>query len=1153
MNSPDLSFDPMTVPLVYGQLIEASAGTGKTYTITNLCLRLLLGRNSPWQRPLAINEILILTFTIAATDELKFRISKRIEEARLAFRTGDDNDDKFVRHLLDTSSDLPTDLKLLTAASQLVDEASIFTIHGFCANVLGEQTFESGVLFDQDLNAERDHLLKLAAEDCYRTLIMPMQEDIRQLALTLWPNPTILARKLSPFLFRGELLVLPAQTPEDSNDLVLKAREAKALWRNENLEQILVNANLKKSLKPYKRLNQMTEFCLSPEIELNNELWKIYSAGTLAGAVKKGSVLPEHAALELITEVHLGIDTVITNLWHQIYASVSKLMQHHKETWNKMTLDDLLTSLAQAVNRPGASLPESMADRWPIAMIDEFQDTDNVQNSIFSRVYQGGNKGQSLLMIGDPKQAIYSFRGADVYTYINARRSSSKLHNLDVNWRSSPALIEATNVLFQRDNIFGNDADMPFVPVKPAQKNAEMKMMVAGAECLPYQLFVLEDTEQFSNVAELTEQAMNYAAEQTVLLINDERHTSLDGEPVNAGKIAFLVRKRADALVAQRALSSRGVQSVYLTLESVFQQDTAADLKLILDAILEPANDQAIKAALTTRLMQTTAIDIEDLNHDIQAQQAVLAEFDAYHEMWLEKGISPMLNALMKRRHLAKKWLQRPNGERQITNLRHLIEILQKQSGSVKGMHQLIKWFSHEQGDTENGAAEDRQLRLESDENLVKIVTMHAAKGLEYDIVMIPMPVFGTRSNKNAEPALFHIEQEGIYSAGVELGDDNHHRRLSAKEEQEENMRLLYVAITRAKYRCYLGVPKLHAFAGSAIGRLLDIKTLEKDESLLHRVRGVLPQNLFEIVETDKIVNTKFIDSAPRSPLTTPPPKPILDEHWRVHSYTGVAARLNVDEPVMVTGYADDDQNQEPQNQEPQNIQNLLTRHSFPRGARVGVILHSLMEDLDFQSDGFSVLCNRTLRRLGLEDEWLPVLEQWIQDIVRAPMGDFSLNRISLTDRLDEMEFHFPLTTSTNLVQFLIERGYLEGAANKALLLKGQMTGLIDLLFRHDGKYYIADYKSNFLGSSLADYNNEPVARAMQSHQYHLQYLIYTVAVHRMLKQKLAGYQYETHMGGAYYLFLRGMNQQDSRGIFFTKPDLETVLRLDELLGGISG
>jgi exodeoxyribonuclease V beta subunit len=250
----------------------------------------------------------------------------------------------------------------------------------------------------------------------------------------------------------------------------------------------------------------------------------------------------------------------------------------------------------------------------------------------------------------------------------------------------------------------------------------------------------------------------------------------------------------------------------------------------------------------------------------------------------------------------------------------------------------------------------------------------------------------------------------------------------------------------------------------------------------------------------------------------------------------------------MVTGYADDDRNEESP-----NIQNLLSRHSFPRGARVGVILHSLMEDLDFQTDDCSSLCDRTLRRLGLEDEWLAVLEPWVQDILKAPLGQFSLKDVGLTDRLDEMEFHFPLATSTNLVQFLAERGYLEGASNKALLLQGQMTGLIDLLFRRDGKYYIADYKSNFLGNSLTDYHDESIAHAMQSHQYHLQYLIYTVAVHRMLKQKLPGYQYETHMGGAYYLFLRGMNQQDSRGIFFTKPDLDTVARLDELLGGISG
>ena len=1148
MNSKEVGFNPMTMPLGNGQLIEASAGTGKTYTITNLCLRLLLGRDSPWQRPLAINEILILTFTIAATDELKYRISKRIEEARLAFRIGDDDDDIFIRHLLETSSDSSTDLKLLTAASQLIDEASIFTIHGFCARVLGEQTFESGTLFDQELNAERDHLLKLAVEDCYRTLIMPLQEDIRQLALTLWPNPAMLARKLSPFLFRGELQALPVQTAEDTNELVRKARKAQALWRDGDLGGALLNADLKKNLKPYRRLEQMTEFCLSTSIDLDNELWKIYAADSLAGAVKKGGDLPKHPALELITEVHTGISTATTNLWHQVHASVSSLMQHHKETWNKMTIDDLLTSLAEAVNRPGSSLPESMADRWPIAMIDEFQDTDNIQNSIFSRVYQDDIKGHALLMIGDPKQAIYSFRGADVYTYINARRLSSKLHNLDVNWRSSPAIIEATNTLFQQDNIFGNDSDMPFVSVKPAPIHVDMKMMVAGVECPPYQLFVIEDPDRFASVAELTERAMNYAAEQTVSLINGERHASLDGKPVTAGGIAFLVRRRADAVAAQRALSSRGVQSVYLTLESVFLQDTADDLKLILEAILEPSNDQAIKAALATRLMQTTAAEIDRLNHDIQAQQAVHAEFRSYHDMWLEQDVAPMLNTLMERRQLAQTWLKIPNGERQITNLRHLIEILQKQSGSIKGMYQLIKWFSHEQGDAATVSAEERQLRLESDENLVKIVTMHAAKGLEYDIVMIPMPVFVTRSRSSADPALFHIEQEGRYIAGIELGDDSYHRSLSAREEQEEDMRLLYVAMTRAKYRCYLGLPKLNSLSDSAIGRLLNIKTLKKDESLLDHARGIFPEALFEIISTDKIVHTMFTDSASRAPLTAPPAKPTVNDYWRVHSYTGVAARLTVHEPIMLTGYADDDQNDESP-----NTQNLLSRHSFPRGARVGVILHSLMEDLDFQTDDFGSLCERTLRRLGLQDEWLPVLEKWIRDILKAPLGQFSLKDVGLKDRLDEMEFHFPLATSTSLVKFLTEQRYLEGASNKALLLQGQMTGLVDLLFRRDGKYYIADYKSTFLGNSLTYYNNESVARAMHSHQYHLQYLIYTVAIHRMLKQKLPGYQYSTHMGGAYYLFLRGMNQQDSRGIFFTKPDLDTVTRLDELLGGSSG
>lgn len=1145
---PMSDFSPQQISFDQNQLIEASAGTGKTYTITNLVLRLLLGRDTPWQRPLAISEILVLTFTIAATDELKHRVAKRIKEARSAFRHG--TEDGFLQVLIDGSDDPKKDIKLLTAANQLMDEASIFTIHGFCARVLGEQAFESGGLFSQELNAERDQLLQLAAEDCFRRYIMPLPADERQIALSIWSNPDVLARKASNYLFRGSLRLNPQYDPEVTIEGVMNnvARVQKS-WINEDIESLLTSSDLKKGSQPIKRLSQMMTACQDESLDLDSELWQIYAREKLTSSTKKNGNTPEHEVLDLISSINQDLPVVRSNLWHEMLGHISTLMTSHKQNWNKLTIDDLLSALETAVNEPESSLPETIAARWPIAMIDEFQDTDTIQHSIFSRVYNNSDhrtQQQTLLMIGDPKQAIYNFRGADVYTYINTKRGLTKPHNLNTNWRSTPALITATNRLFSQTEIFGNDSDIPFQPVLPAEPNAAMQITLEGKLCTPYQLFVAEDPEKFANIGEISEALMNHAAEQTVKLINGKHEAMVDDQPVNAGQIAFLVRRRKDAQLAQEALAARGVQSVYLTLDSVFLEDTAADLKLMLEAVLEPGNDQAIRAALASRLMQGAADEIDRLNHDVVLQQSVLIEFREYHRNWLENGIAPMMNAFIVRRGLAEKWLAQRDGERQMTNLRHLIEILQKQSELFPGMYQLIKWFGHEQQDAETVSSEERQLRLESDENLVKIVTMHAAKGLEYDIVMLPMPVFSKPKRSNQDPMLYHQEIENQYLAAVELAGDKENRNAGLREEFDEDMRLLYVALTRARYRCYIGMPKIQHFASSAVAKLFGQQDLKKPDSLLALIEQTLPTELFEIVAADSSNITAYIDHSRASTLSPPQSRPIVADSWRVHSYTAVAARLTApQDPLQVTGYSDDDKS------EGEATASTLNRFNFPRGPRVGVVLHSLMEDIDFaDSIEHSRLCQRTLTRLGLDEEWAPVLESWLADMLAAPMGDHCLADISRPERLDEMEFHFPVSASGGLLKFLTDNGLIDSGNQNSLKLDGLMTGLVDLLYRREDRYYIVDYKSNYLGSTLESYSPGLLGQAMTSHQYHLQYLIYTVALHRMLKQKLQDYDYETHIGGVYYLFLRGLNPENACGVYQTKPQRALIEQLDSLLAG---
>ena len=1141
-----VEFSAARLPFTDNQLIEASAGTGKTYTITNLVLRLLLGRGHP---ALAINQILVLTFTVAATAELRARITRRINEARHAYRDG--TDDPFLQALIDESEDDVRDQKLLAAAVSLMDEASILTIHGFCTRVLAEQAFESGVLFNQALSAERDELLLKAAEDFFRADILTLNPEIRQLALGLWNTPEKLGNSLKSLLFRGPMELHPPGIEDlDPTALIELALNTKQRWLADDIEQCLQDAALHGRRKPMLRLPTMKTFCQSGTADLLDERWEIYSPATLELAVTAKGYMPEHPIFAQFEEVAGAAGRIRAWLWHHALQRVQALVQAEKDQWQHLTLDDLLSRTATAVARPDGRLATTIASRWPLAMIDEFQDTDSIQNEIFSRVYGGA---ATLLMIGDPKQAIYGFRGADVYTYVNVRRRTQGIHSLDINWRSSPAMIAATNLLFSRPGIFDNDEDMPFQPVMASPSNTEMKATQAGTEMQPYQVFTLEEPTEFANRPILLERAMNWAAEATAALLAEDSSVALDGKPVKAGQVAFLVRKRADAAAARDALNRRGIRSVYLAMDSVFLQDTASDLRLILEAIAEPGNEQAVRSALATRLMQNDLKSLDALNDDLEAQSAALDEFRHYHELWLQHDIAPMLNRLMVRRQLAEKWLAQPDGERQLTNYRHLVELLQERSKARPGMFQLLKWFAREQQAAEDMASEERQLRLESDENLVKIVTMHAAKGLEYDVVMLPMSVYSTKDGKTL-PALFHREQAESYIAALELGDNAAHRQLARTELDAEDMRLLYVALTRARYLCYLGVPKLSGLNGSAISRLLALDSLEKTDALYEPVNQALPAAHFNVIDGNSAGCTPLPVHKFAAEASAPPARPQVPGIWRLHSYTSVVSRLTVEKDTeVISGYQDDERDGDrypDRDGEHESAGSGLSRFRFPRGPRAGVALHSLLEDADFiDARSHQALCRRTLFRLNLEDAWLPVLESWLADILATPLATTALNLIERGDRLDEMEFHFPVSASAELTDFLRGHGYLREASDDRLTLRGYMTGFIDLLYRHEGRYYIVDYKSNHLGNQPQDYASDALHEAMDHHVYHLQYLIYSVAVHRMLRNRLPDYDYDTHFGGISYLFLRGMNGSDPLGVFSARPDQALVAELDRLMG----
>ena len=776
------------------------------------------------KRALLPSEILVLTFTIAATDELRSRIRDRVRLARDMFAGAvDPAKDEFVASMVASSTDPAKDRKILSAALQTMDEAAIFTIHGFCARVLTEQSFATGMLFDQSLDGDRDQLLQVAAEDCFRRTIMPLSEGSRDAALKLFPDPDTLVKKVSPFLFRHGLQYLPAETPVGLNLEPLKQdhQSCKTLWLSENITGLLLKANFHGGRTTVKRLKPghsafAEDYCNGEAFEPG--FWEPWTSEALEKACKPSTVIPKHRIFRLIDTLHHRRDEFTTNLLHRVTRMLREHLAETKLQIGQLTLDDLLVEVHRAVANP--DLTESLKTQWPAAMIDEFQDTDDLQFEIFTSIYDKSADDSMLLFIGDPKQAIYNFRGADVYTYINARQTADDSYSLSTNWRSTPAMIEAVNYLFQTPTFLAqrhrlsSSLHLPHHQTNTFDSKSTVKSQ-GPSICSLTSRPTLDNTENL----------MSHAAEQTVRLLHlaNQGLAVIDGKPITPGQIAFLVRSGRDAGQPTGVGNSRHSQCL-CHVGKVFLTETADDLKPILEAVLilpmkVPSNPHS------TRLMQCSVSELDAINKDWPQLYEVMTEFQEYHHLWATSEIAPMIERLMIQRNIPEKWLKQPDGERQITNLRHLAEILQHRSMVAPGMRRLLKWFQREKQSANTVTAEERQLGLESDSNLVQIVTMHSSKGLEYDVVMIPFAGFGEPRGREVTP-LFHQQQaDDSFVPAIDFSGSPESQLAAREEDFDETMRLIYVALTRAKYRCYLGLPMSKRIADTPIARLLGIQS----------------------------------------------------------------------------------------------------------------------------------------------------------------------------------------------------------------------------------------------------------------------------------------------------------------------------------------
>ncbi|MEF2239944.1 exodeoxyribonuclease V subunit beta [Xanthomonas arboricola pv. pruni] len=1243
-----MSASPVTDPYLHlplhgVRLIEASAGTGKTFTLATLFTRLVV------ERGLRIGQILAVTFTEAATQELRRRIRERlvlaatlvpdasVGAARAATDLADDPSrpgpllheapDAFLATHLGTDTETPTapvgaaraatDLaddpsrpgpllqdapdvlltravlathlatgtetpaalrRRLQQAVEEIDLAAVFTIHGFCARVLREHALESGQAFAApELLANDRELLGEVAADLWRQRAADaaMAEDL----IALWSGgPEALASDLRALVRHPTLLPAAATTNDDSAALLQAVQDAStavaaafqahgSAFFDTIMAAIDGGILSKVSYKP-EWLTALwywfDSFAAAPSMHAtpHAKLIKLTAAELAAGTNKK--FVDRTPASPLSHEID-GYLTALAGveawrsrrrirLLHALREDAIARLALLKRQRRVQTYDDLVDGVAHALEGAQAqALVTRLRAQYAIALVDEFQDTDDRQWAIFSNVFGEGPLARAaglepaLFLIGDPKQAIYGFRGGDVRTYLAAAVTAELAPPLSHNFRSRPGVLAAIDALYAQagyTDAFLTDG-IAFHPVRPGTKRVDADLQRDGGPAPALTLWRAPEPPPpikgkpkpwSANRARELATAACVAAIRGWLAGGRDGTATVNGRPVQAGDIAVLVRSHGEATRMQQALGAVGIPAVAAGKQSLFATDEALELLALLQALLDPGDDSCLRAALATVLIGADAAAIAALAHDGERHRRWQQQALDWRERWQRGGPLALIGDLGAAH--GQRLLALVDGERRLTNYLQLAELLQEADARALGPHGLVDWLSRRIANADDND-EAQQLRLESDARRVQIVTLHKSKGLEYPLVFLPYIGIG-RSDKGAgRHCVVHAPELGRQLHWKTDKDDPTWSAAEAawkQEQRAEDARLLYVGLTRAEHALWIASGPFHQHERTALSGML---------RALDALQGAAGEGAVVVDTSTPPANLPRLP--PPVEAQVPParaPQRHIAPDWWVHSFTqlanadaGAATDPMASATVVGSGGSD-----EPSGSEAVAVAAEVDAFD-PRfaGNRFGVVMHDVFERCDFAAwqawrpglpapEGQAAAILEALQRGGyVEKEWddgLAMLTALIGHTltVALPEGT-TLAAVPAAQRRNEMEFHFAMRpTRVDALLALLHRFGVVGdrqAFGARQRLEGLMTGLIDLTYTVDGRWYVLDYKSNRLPS----YDADALARAMAHSEYELQALIYTVALHRWLRFRLGdGYDYARDFGGVRYLFCRGLD-----------------------------
>ena len=1156
----------LRLPLHGVQWIEASAGTGKTFTVATIYARLLIETGLP------VASVLAVTFTEAATSELRDKLRGRLVLAQtIAEDRCEGNDAEvavtapLVLAAIEREGLRPLQRRLRLAV-EAMDLAPIHTIHGFCRRALADHALEAGQPLVERAIIENERLLREeVAIDFWRAC---STDAVRTgILLSLWSSPAALAKDLRDLLALDVLLpVATSDVGEYATALLHLAEIARAhserAWQAiaASVAAGVMHGNKFRTATVAARWDLLQEWLANGTNGAPDSAIAYFASSSLHEKTKGGRTAPSSPLFDAIEVWMLAVQPGRVALVHEARNFARQRLGAIKRERGLIGYDDMIHGVADALaGENGVVFAERLREQYRVALVDEFQDTDPRQWSIFQRLFaESTGLDRALFLIGDPKQAIYRFRGGDVFTYLSARNCANARHALSQNFRSRPLALAAVEQLFGGTNPFAQ-ADIEFYSVQPGGHVHDDDLQLDGRALPALNFDHLPNLDDMHIAhARATATTACVARIHGLLAAGLERRALRRGRdgvlrPIAPGDIAVLVATNADADRIRLALAHAGIPCVAAGRCSLYDTDEAHELRVLLHALIQPADDSRLRAALATPLLGMDAADLRALDDDEMAHRHWQDRFQSWRAQCERFGPLALVNTLCAEN--APRLLGLFDGERRLTNLLQLAEALQATRADRLGLVGLLDELERRilAADTDN---DGELLRLESDAARVKILTLHKSKGLEFDLVFLPYVATDGGSGHHHGKLAIARYHDGSRRVAELFADSKLAGAASAVEEQRaEQLRLLYVGLTRARLATFVCWGAAKDAAKTPLAWLLHRdaqgeRPTSLDDSTVAAKLQTLASSAIAIMPALESIPSQRLSFSP--PAATPPAALALrhfDRHWSVSSFSQLARE---DAGTDTTGAGDEVESL------PSTV---VSRFS---GARFGNALHSALEATDFSAwrdfsgelppTGEYEHLAAALRGQGYASEidqleGLPLLTHLIAATLNTRMPEgATLSQLPRVARCAEMEFHLAYASVPlpALMDVLHAHGIIGERQGFGLRrrIEGLLTGFIDLIYEYAGRYYVLDYKSNF----LTDYSSATLAQSVRDNEYDLQYTLYTLALHRWLRFRLGeAYDYDIHMGGIRYLYCRGLSV-DGSGIHALTLSRALIESLDQLL-----